>query len=174
MSLIPERTDSVNAVRASRYAEEALERLWPDGLQAVKAGKIPLHDAYRHALVSLVWDKKANYVPSRPARSKHKRLPESLFTLDGAASWLGVSTKTVTGYIRSGKLLAANIGTGKRPVYRITLANLNRFIEAQTTEGKPCPSTSKPVRHTGSQKFGSRVIELEGRLKELASAKRKL
>jgi excisionase family DNA binding protein len=55
------------------------------------------------------------------------------------AKWLRIRESKVGEYIRAGKLAAIDIGTGKRPRYRIARTALDDFLAAQAvpTECKP-------------------------------------
>ena len=82
--------------------------------------------------------------PRRQHRHR-KRMPDGLMTMREAAAKLGCSVKTLKGHIACGALRYVIIGHGtKRPHKRITPADLNAFIEAQTRKDVACPSTASP------------------------------
>jgi excisionase family DNA binding protein len=98
-------------------------------------------------------------------------------SLEEAAAKLNVTSKTVVRHVRDGKLRAINIGTGKRPVYRFTVyrftpADLDNFTKQQEAKQCQLPMSSSPTtRRTGTQSFGSEVIDIAARLRKRASAK---
>jgi excisionase family DNA binding protein len=97
----------------------------------------------------------------KPRRQRHprERKPDDPMTMREAAARLGCSIKTLDGHIASGALRYVNIGHGsKRERKRITPADLNAFIEAQTRKDVACPSTEPRARRTGSSTFSGEVI----------------
>lgn len=68
------------------------------------------------------------------------------FTTTQVAKHLGLHTKAVLGFIRSGELIAIDIKPtgGKRSTYRIPHESLERFLAGRTT-GRST-STPAPVR----------------------------
>jgi len=113
--------------------------------------------------------------PRRRKRKLKPRVDTDLFTAEEAAAYLRVTPKTVSGYVNDGKLRAINIGRGtKRPTYRFARADLDTFTKQQ--EARPCPplmSSARTTRRSGTQSFGSEVIDIADRLRSGASAKRK-
>jgi excisionase family DNA binding protein len=105
---------------------------------------------------------------------QRKRKPDDLLDLAEAAAYLHLSKKTVVGFVNDRKLHAKNLGRGtKRPTYRFARADLDTFTKQQ--EAKPCPpltSSSRTTRRSGTQSFGSEVIDIAARLICGASAKR--
>jgi excisionase family DNA binding protein len=108
--------------------------------------------------------------PKREPKPRAKTT-DGLLTLEEAADHLGVTPKTVVGYVNDHKLRAINLGRGKRPVYRFTPADLDTFTKLQ--EAKPCTSSVRPIRQTGTSSFGAEVVNIAARLRSEAAAKPK-
>lgn len=53
---------------------------------------------------------------------------------DEAADWLGVSPATVRRLLASGRLPFVEVGTGERPLRRIALSALERFVDPGLVE----------------------------------------
>ena len=71
-------------------------------------------------------------LPKRREPKPKPRVDGQLFTLEEMAAKLNTSTKTVVDHVKSGALRCIIIGKGKkRPTYRFTPADLDRFIEQQ-------------------------------------------
>ena len=97
--------------------------------------------------------------PTKPQPIKPRKTPDDPMTMREAAAKLGCSVKTLNGHIESGALRYVNIGHGsKRQRKRITPADLNAFIEAQTRKDVSCPSTRTRAHLTGSSTFSGEVI----------------
>ena len=102
----------------------------------------------------------------KPRRQRHprERKPDDPMTMREAAARLGCSIKTLDGHIASGALRYVNIGHGsKRERKRITPADLNAFIEAQTRKDVPCPSSARSARRTGITTSNGEVIGFTAR-----------
>jgi len=50
---------------------------------------------------------------------------------DEAAGWLGVSPATVRRLLAAGRLPFVELGTGERPLRRIAISALERFVDPQ-------------------------------------------
>jgi excisionase family DNA binding protein len=112
----------------------------------------------------------------KPRRQRHprERKPDDPMTMREAAARLGCSIKTLDGHIASGALRYVNIGHGsKRERKRITPADLNAFIEAQTRKDVACPFTEPRAHLTGSSTFKSEVIAFSVQRSARPGAKRK-
>jgi hypothetical protein len=76
-----------------------------------------------------------------------------------AAGRLGVSVKTLNGFVRTGELRYINAGNGKRKVRRkFTDENIAEFIEHRTKRDVPCQSTSIRTARSTTSTSSSRVI----------------
>jgi excisionase family DNA binding protein len=87
-----------------------------------------------------------------------------LFTVDQAATLCKVSAKTVYRAIWQGRLRASRLGVGA--AYRITLEDIQDWIEGSTVQPAPPPKparrlTAEPVQRRSKQSPGGSA---EGRL----------
>jgi hypothetical protein len=102
--------------------------------------------------------------PLPQLKRRHQRkprlpMPGGLLTAAQAAAKLNCSTKTLNGYVATGRLKYVAIGHGKkRPRKMFTDADLNQFIAAQTREAPPCPSSAPRARVTGTSTSGTKII----------------
>lgn len=84
---------------------------------------------------------------TEPTDTRARDEDERLLTPDEVAQRLRVTAEQVRSLIRTGQLIAVNVGAGrKRPCYRVTPAALHEFLGGRRTE-KPAPATrrSKPL-----------------------------
>ena len=77
---------------------------------------------------------------SRPSASE-------ILTAEEAAILLRVEVRTVYHLIKSGKLVARNVGTGKRPVWRILRTRVHAWLDAPTDDGM---SVASPTNTSGN------------------------
>lgn len=64
-------------------------------------------------------------------------------TLQQAADFLAVSTKTVRRMIKRGEIMAFDIGSGKKQVLRIPPAEIDALIERRLVGGTPAKAPAK-------------------------------
>lgn len=84
---------------------------------------------------------------------KHMLKPEPEWLRTGAAAqFLGVHAQHVRDAIKRGELAAANVGTAAQPRYRISKAELHRWLESRTGGGKPETCTPFQSKHFGQRK----------------------
>ena len=101
-------------------------------------------------------------IDQKPRRPR-VRPPDGLRTKDEAAAKLGISVKTLNGYVETGALKYVALGHGKRRKRKMfTDADLNEFIANQTRKDDPCPSTASRARRTGTSISGGEVIAFTG------------
>ncbi|WP_395708546.1 helix-turn-helix domain-containing protein [Reyranella sp.] len=82
-----------------------------------------------------------------------------LRTPDETAARLRCSRKTLSSYVRDGKLRYVIMGSGtKRPRKMFTDPDIDDFIERQTRRDVPCPSTSPRNRRTTSTISSGEIV----------------
>ena len=75
------------------------------------------------------------------------------------AAILGVSTKTVDGYVRDGELRYINVGRGTKKQRRMfTDEDIDDFIQGRGKRDVPCQSTSTKTARSITSTSGSRVL----------------
>jgi len=65
---------------------------------------------------------------------------KELYSPKEAAEILMVNKEHILRSIKSGKLAAANIGSGKRAVYRISAKDIAKYLQNCKQNGQPRPS----------------------------------
>lgn len=74
--------------------------------------------------------------------------PNTLLTLDQAATRLNTTANQVKRFIEDGELRFVNVGRGpKRPRYRITNGDLDALVESRTKQEHPCRSIDRKSLH---------------------------
>ncbi len=58
-------------------------------------------------------------------------MSDDLMTVDEVAKELRVNSRKVYQLVQSGELVAANIGTGERKIFRITRSDLEAFLQSR-------------------------------------------
>jgi hypothetical protein len=109
----------------------------------------------------------------RPRKLRHTP-PDGLKTAAQAAAKLGISVKTLIGYVKTGALKYVALGHGKKRRRKMfTDADLNEFIANQTRKAAPCPSTAIRARHTGNLTSGGEVLAFTALQRRRRNAKPK-
>ncbi|WP_225048903.1 helix-turn-helix domain-containing protein [Bradyrhizobium barranii] len=76
-----------------------------------------------------------------------------------AAERLGVSVKTLNGYVRDGELRYINVGRGRKKQRRkFTDEDLDELIERRTRRDVPCQSTSTKTAPSTISTSSTRVL----------------
>lgn len=58
-------------------------------------------------------------------------MSDDLMTVDEVAKELRVNSRKVYQFVQSGELVAANIGTGERKIFRIARSDLEAFLQSR-------------------------------------------
>jgi hypothetical protein len=133
-----------------------------------------LDDPERDALERIIAAARKEGMSAKPQPTKPRKNPDGLMTVGEAAAQARIGVKTFKGHIDSGAIRYVIIGHGtKRPRKRITPADLNAFIEAQTRKDVAYPSTEPRVRHTGNFISGGEVIAFTAQPRPRPGAKPK-
>ena len=82
-----------------------------------------------------------------------------LLNPDEAARWLGVSTKTMKGYVDDGDLRYINLGRGKKKRRMMfTEADLQEFVERRAQRETPCQSIVRKAPRSTTSTSNSGVV----------------
>ncbi|WP_374708858.1 helix-turn-helix domain-containing protein [Nitrobacter vulgaris] len=97
-----------------------------------------------------------------------------LMPLANAASWLGVSIKTVKGYVDDGDLRYINVGRGKKNRRMMfTEGDLQEFVERRAQRETPCQFIVRKVHRSTTSISNSKVIGFTALRRQRTDAKPK-
>jgi hypothetical protein len=108
-------------------------------------------------------------------RRQRLPLPNGLKTTAQAAAKLGISIKTLNGYVKSGALKYVALGHGKKRQRKMFAdADLTDLIASQTRKAEPCPSIAIRARRSGNTGSKSTIVSFSDLQKRQRGGKPKL
>ena len=82
-----------------------------------------------------------------------------LRSLKDTARVLGVSVKTLSGFVRDGEIRYIDVGRGKKKIRRMfTDQDIDQFQESRARREVPCQSTSTKTARTTTSISSSKVV----------------